>query len=206
MAHVTAHPTFVVIGADHSITINPNAPTITPKTILKKMDNIIKFRAKRLTNRKRGAWAYGHLYPMNTTKGLQLCICDHKQGFAGPVDDNTKGQFIGLHDQHDKEIFTGDYIAIDYKYDGLGSHGCVEPDQDCFCEGVVVYMREFACYGLHLYKAEQPIKESLKETPYLTLPLIEFDLVSDSIEILGNIYDNPELLTNGKNSKAKRNQ
>lgn len=67
-------------------------------------------------------------------------------------------------------------------------------------------MREFACYGLHLYKAEQPIKESLKETPYLTLPLIEFDLVSDSIEILGNIYDNPELLTNGKNSKAKRNQ
>lgn len=63
------------------------------------MDNIIKFRAKRLTNRKRGAWAYGHF-----------------------------------------------------------------------------------------------------------LPLIEFDLVSDSIEILGNIYDNPELLTNGKNSKAKRNQ
>ncbi len=74
------------------------------------------------------------------------------------------------------------------------------PDQDCFCEGVVVYMSELACYGIRLYKAEYPLMESLKETPYLTIPLMDFDLVCDSIEVLGNIYDNPELLKNDKKS------
>ena len=42
--------------------------------------------------------------------------------------------------------------------------------------------------------------ESLKETPYLTIPLMDFDLVCDSIEVLGNIYDHPELLKNDEKS------
>lgn len=164
------------------------------------MNRTIKNRAKCLNNNKADNWAYGYLYPVSTAKGLQLCICDHEHGFAGPVDANTQGQFIGLYDQHDKELYEGDYISIDYKYDDICNGGVV-PDQDCFCEGVVVYMSELACYGIRLYKAEYPLMESLKETPYLTIPLMDFDLVCDSIEVLGNIYDNPELLKNGKSTK-----
>ena len=146
---------------------------------------LIKFRAKTIAN---GHWVYGSLieYGNNT-----FAIRNKK---SNPwVEPDTIGQFTGLLDRNGKEIYEGDYISIDYKYDDICNGGVI-PDQDCFCEGVAIYMNEFACYGIRLYKAEQPIKETLKETPYLTMPLIEFDLVCDSMEILGNIYDNPKLL------------
>ena len=147
----------------------------------------IKFRAKSVDE---GKWLVGSLIP----NGQRPCIAPFKEGFhLESVDPSTVGQFTGLLDCNGKEIYEGDYITIDYKYDDICNGGVI-PDQDCFCEGVAIYMNEFACYGLRLYKAEQPIKEALKETLYLTLPLIEFDLVCDSMEILGNIYDNPELL------------
>lgn len=155
------------------------------------MNRKIKFRAKRIKRGKRSSWVYGDLHHISI--GFQICKSDHKHGFAGPVDNTTTGQFIGLYDQRGKEIYEGDYLSIIYKYDDIVNGGVV-PDQDCICNGVVVYMPEFACYGLRLHKTEYPLLESFRENPYLTLPLIEFDLEADGIEVLGNIYDNPELL------------
>ena len=156
------------------------------------MKRTIKFRAQRLDN---GKWVYGDLEHNPGNKLTRIHTYDSKGDYQGQhiVIPESVCQFTGLLDRNGKEIYEGDYITIDYKYDDICNGGVI-PDQDCFCEGVAIYMNEFACYGLRLYKAEQPIKETLKETPYLTLPLIEFDLVCDSMEILGNIYDNPELL------------
>lgn len=167
------------------------------------MNRKIKFRAKRVDKNE---WAYGGLVEAD-----DFCIIDQRNelytereyNFRGDThffqlsgvkcDKNTIGQFTGLHDKNSKEIYEGDYISIIYKYDDIVNGG-VQPDQDCICNGVVVYMPEFACYGLRLYKTEYPLLESFQENPYLTLPLIEFDLVADGIDVLGNIYDNPELL------------
>ena len=55
-------------------------------------------------------------------------------------------------------------------------------------------MDGFSCFGLHLHKAEYPMSQELKECPYLTIPLFQFDLECDSIEVLGNTFDNLELL------------
>ena len=93
-------------------------------------------------------------------------------------------------------MYEHDYISINYKYEQHTLNGAI-PDQDCLCEGEVVFMDEFSCFGIRLHDAEYPIKQSLNECPYMTVPLLQFDLDCDSIEVLGNIFDNPELLKGG---------
>lgn len=139
----------------------------------------IKFRGKSLNT---GNWVFGDLRQSGKRKFVEY-----------EVNPDTVGQFVGLYDNNGKEVYEHDYISINYKYEGI-ANGYAVPDQDCICEGEVVYMELFACFGLHLYKAEYPMSQKLKECSYLTIPLFQFDLEYDSIEILGNTFDNLELL------------
>ena len=143
------------------------------------MKREIKFRAKSLNTLK---WVYGDLRQCGKRKFVEY-----------EVNPDTVGQFVGLYDNNGKEVYEHDYISINYKYEGI-ANGCAVPDQDCICEGEVVYMDGFSCFGLHLHKAEYPMSQELKECPYLTIPLFQFDLECDSIEVLGNTFDNLELL------------
>lgn len=163
----------------------------------------IKFRGKRSKN---GEWVYGGLvyrlpkHPEIVTNEYITHPdeqCEDYIVFYQDIYEDTVGRFTGLHDKNGKEIFEHDYISIIYKYDGIINGGAV-PDQDCICEGEVVYMDSFVCFGLHLYKAEYPVNQELKECPYLTIPMLQFDLECDSIEVLGNTFDNPELLKGGE--------
>jgi uncharacterized phage protein (TIGR01671 family) len=128
-------------------------------------------------------WVYGDLQQ----KGKKAFI-------EYEVNLETVGQFTGLCDKNGNEIYEHDYVSIIYKYESIGTNGGVIPDQDCICKGEVVFMNEFSCFGLRLYKAEYPIKESLDGCPYLTAPMLQFDLECDGIEVLGNVFDNPELI------------
>lgn len=139
----------------------------------------IKFRGKSLNT---GKWVYGDLWQSDKRKFVEY-----------EVNPETVGQFVGLYDKNGKEVYEHDYISINYKYEQITNGGTI-PDQDCICEGEVVYMDGFASFGLRLHKAEYPINQELKECPYLTIPLLQFDLEGDGIEILGNTFDNPELL------------
>lgn len=139
----------------------------------------IKFRGKSLNT---GNWVFGDLRLSGKRKFVEY-----------EVNPETVGQFVSLYDKNDKEVYEHDYISISYKYEHITNGGTI-PDQDCICEGEVVYMDGFACFGLRLYKAEYPISEELKKCPYLTVPLLQFDLEGDSIEVLGNTFDNPNLL------------
>lgn len=147
----------------------------------------VKFRGKSLNT---SMWVCGNLQQKGRRKFVEY-----------EISPDTLCQFTGLYDKADKEIYEHDYISIIYKYESIGVSGGVIPDQDCICEGEVVYMDGFACFGIHLHKAEYPINESLKECPYLTVPLLQFDLEGDSIEVLGNVFDNPEIVKHANENK-----
>ena len=140
----------------------------------------MKFRGKSLNT---GNWVFGDLRQSGKRKFVEY-----------EVNPDTVGRFVCLYDKNDKEVYEHDYISIIYKYEHITNKGTTIPDQDCICEGEVVYMDNFACFGLRLYKAEYPISQELKECPYLTIPLLQFDLDADSIDVLGNTFDNLELL------------
>lgn len=161
------------------------------------MKREIKFRGKVIDHgglfrdKKDGEWVYSEESFVHTDAGV----------FIGPyneevkVDPGTIGQFTGLKDKNGKDIYEGDIIDINYKYDACGINGVI-PDQDCACLGVVLYNQYTAAYELRLIKAEYPIDVKGYDEEY-SLNLYSFDL-DGYIDLCGNIHDNPELLKNTK--------
>ena len=92
------------------------------------------------------------------------------------VDSDTVGQYTGLTDKNGKKIFEGDILQGFW-----------------YCEGVrakVVWIDDAATFGI-LYS----FRKSGEETAWLNSSWYKFTSESPCFpEIIGNIYDNPELL------------
>lgn len=90
-------------------------------------------------------------------------------------------EFTGLKDKNGKEIYSGDYVVMET---WNGGDGVEEPSERDEFEGAVIWGKDSAGYGLKT--------EGCKEDE------VEVDLVSNepfvTLEIIGNIYSNPELL------------
>lgn len=84
------------------------------------------------------------------------------------IDIETLGQLTGLYDNNGKEIYEGDIVAVN---DTASSYGYVK--------GVVIY--NYCDFSIYLYEQEDD------------LPLFNFRN-RNNIEVIGNIYDNKELL------------
>lgn len=111
-----------------------------------------------------GKWLYGDL--INLTNELKQ-ICNHTQlEHAHSVDIKTIGQYTGLLDKNGKKIFEGDILSTGNSDEYFGVVEWIEENS-----GLAV---SFNC-----------LAETFEE-------LILFDKVE--LEIIGNIYDNPELL------------
>lgn len=151
------------------------------------MKREILFRGKEI---KTGKWIEGDLLRMG---GHSFIFPDPApKGFNQyEVDPETVGQFTGLKDINGRDIYEGDIIDINYKYDACGINGVI-PDQDCACLGVVLYNQYTAAYELRLIKAEYPIDVKGYDEEY-SLNLYSFDL-DGYIDLCGNIHDNPDLL------------
>lgn len=133
----------------------------------------IKFRAKRLDNNE---WVYGNCIIDNWGDENNNIIYGILEDRKAPsfienwipvkVNNNTLGQFTGLKDKNDKEIYEGDVVRIfAYNFD----------EEEFF---VVKYNNDTARYEL--------VSDDL---------CVSFDNVYNyEVEIIGNIYDNPELL------------
>ncbi len=149
------------------------------------------FRGKRVDN---GEWVYGYLLEAvncNTDKKSTF-IMEQDATYYGygefacsfEVIPETVGQFTGLTDKNGKKIFEGDIVKATYtekrQYQGISyqdEHSCVEE---------VIYNEKSACFMLKIMCEDIPLYR----------PLHNFGSVANikELEVIGNKWDNPELL------------
>lgn len=133
----------------------------------------ILFRGKRIDN---GEWVEGYLvkkggetliarYPYRTGKVHETSWLEFCFGGFIEVIPETVGQYTGLTDKDDRKIFEGDIIKI------CGQHSCFDKVE--FLDGLAGF-----------YAVNDDIH----------IPAELATLKKNFIEVIGNIYDNPELL------------
>lgn len=130
----------------------------------------IKFRGKRADN---GEWVYGDL--------MQFYNNGHRMNsvaiWSTQVDEvltNTVGQFTGLHDKNGKEIYEGDIIrTYGSKGDEIKHTVCYSDNEAMFCTKLI---------GADMLGGGITQRW-----------LDEFEF-----EVIGNKWDNPELLKGGE--------
>lgn len=94
-------------------------------------------------------------------------IGDFEKSLCYKVDKDTLGQYTGLHDKNGKEIYEGDIVLI---------------TRPCILEkGEVKFIN--GCFAIKF-------KDTL-------LMLYQCEINNFKLEIIGNIYDNPDLLEKG---------
>lgn len=130
----------------------------------------IKFRGKRVTN---GEWVYGFYYTFPP-----ICRIRHwlvQLNHYGDVDivPETVGQFIGLKDKNGKEIYEGDIVKAWSQ--GVSAIGEVSRRIDGLWIIYPAYQKQ-TIWGL------MPDKDG-----------------TTTVEVIGNIYDNPELVEPNEN-------
>lgn len=139
----------------------------------------IKFRGKPTENNtsyiEEGAFVYG-----------ALIVCDNKYYIALNVNDNinrddyevymievipeTVGQYTGLKDKNEEEIYEGDIVAIQFQRATKSKIALIE------------YSEKYAAF----------IITHTKEIKHENQNLGDYQM--ENFEVIGNIYDNPELL------------
>ena len=124
----------------------------------------IKFRGRRLDN---GKWVTGDL--LHGKNGKVLINAGTKMFTTyAEVDPDTVGQFTGLYDKNGKEIYEGDIILYggSIQHEVVFRHGAF---------GYLLYGGEFISYAGNTNFTFNPLNRSKEH------------------EVIGNIYDNPEL-------------
>lgn len=134
----------------------------------------ILFRGKRADN---GRWAEGYYICLNDVRGngshrIYTGYAETDCGDFYPdwveVDPQTVGQYTGVNDKTGKRIFEGDIVLDKYKREKFGE------------VGEIIFVPERTAFELRL---KQHPKYVVNVGSHIT-----------SLRVIGNIYDNPELL------------
>lgn len=143
----------------------------------------IKFRGKNLNTKE---WVYGDLLQWNdgeTAIGVHGQFIDDGYHFnenydkTPYVDETTVGQYTGLKDKNGKEIYEGDIISVNGKYPKL-----------------IRYIDEWASYCLANLT---DLDCDLKTRYWQQVSHCWWTDYKREIKVIGNVYDNPELLKGG---------
>ena len=129
----------------------------------------IKFRGKTGTTEGK-KWVYGYLYKIKSffSEDYQYFIKnEHLQETS--VDEDSIGQYTGLHDKNEKEIYEGDIVKVFTNKE--------------WRIGKIIY--EHSEFTIDV--------TNNKDLKYGRTSIIE-----NLTEVIGNIYDNPELLEEGE--------
>ena len=136
----------------------------------------ILFRAKRLDN---GEWVEGLLWKKKYNSNKLFISCfpnedDDEECFA--VDPKTVGQYIGLTDKNGQKIWENDIVdARDSWWNACGPAGHSSP----------IILVEYCEY----YCGYEPFANYDCDCGVYIYP--------DEVKVIGNIFDNPELLKEG---------
>ena len=146
----------------------------------------IKFRAKRTDD---GVWVYGDL-----THVQRICTKEQTEKSGRrtepvvrianyDVDEETIGQYTGLYDENESEIYEGDIVDWTFFYTGYCNGGAVE------CDTIVTGIIEWYQGGFIL----KVINNDFEDAGQYGISDLNTDTKSDVV-VKGNIYDNKELL------------
>ena len=138
----------------------------------------IKFRGKHIET---GKWITGSL--CHDPYSDESEISDHDDINLGreEVDRETVGQYTGLHDREDREIYEGDILFVEFA-DKSGRHYLVGWNERTASWGIM---------NIHEYKY---LKEGDEWPEFKNHTLIAFLEHAIICEVVGNIHDNPELM------------
>jgi uncharacterized phage protein (TIGR01671 family) len=148
----------------------------------------IKFRGKNLNTKE---WVYGDLLQWNdgeTAIGVHGQFIDDGYHFnenydkTPYVDETTVGQYTGLKDKSGKEIYEGDIINVNGKYPKL-----------------IRYIDEWASYCLANLT---DLDCDLKTRYWHQVSPCWWTDYKREIKVIGNVYDNPELLKGGEKNES----
>lgn len=126
------------------------------------MKREIKFRGKRLTNNE---WEYGYYIYCEEWEIHYIILT--------PIDGGTVGQYTGLKDKNEKEIYEGDILKVSTEGRWADISGAI---------GVVEFSDEL----------QWSFAYSKTDTRIGFMP-ITWGGFSD-LEVIGNIHENPELI------------
>ena len=142
----------------------------------------IKFRGK---SKKTGEWIYGDLeYSRN--KGIaRIHSYDDEGEYIGQqeIDKETIGQFTGLYDENEREIYEGDIVDWVFFYTDYCKGYAVE------CKTIVTGIIEWHQVGFIL----KVINNDFDDAGQYGISDLNTDTESDVV-VKGNIHDNKELL------------
>ena len=147
----------------------------------------IKFRGKEIDT---GKWVYGGLFKEPAPPQCFEKTLEDKYWIVYPnprympdwnlpyemvrtdIEKETIGQYTGLKDKNGKEIYEGDIVSFNLKSDSEGQPNIA---------GYIEYQTTFSGYRIMSFKGSFALDYNIKD-----------------IEVIGNIYDNPELLEEGE--------
>lgn len=143
------------------------------------MNREIEFRGKRLDNDE---WVYGDLMHDNRGGCYVYPLDCRAPHVENKVDPDTVGEFTGMRDRHGKRIFEGDVVRRRDSAFGSVDTGVVK--YDCHLGAFVL---EYESYG-------RTYQSTFKDGFSYNDGKCTID-GTYSYEVIGNVYDNPELLS-----------
>lgn len=138
------------------------------------MNRTIKFRGKSADN---GKWIIGYYYHECDNTYIvedRQSLSETSRNVPYLVIPETVGQFTGLFDKNGKEIYEGDIISVNGKYPKL-----------------VKYINDYACFCLANI---EDLDEEMDTGYWHQVSPGWWNSSKREIQVIGNIYDNPELI------------